>query len=94
VIRRGGPYCWAGPVLIRNYDWEYRLFDATMARTAYGGRRVLGVLDCLYAARFGADFGTLYTAEYRPAEGVGRYRWPGQTWAHSLDQLGHDSIQV
>ena len=47
-----------------------------------------------YATRFGAGFGTLYTAEYRPGEGVGRYHWPGHTWAHSLDQLGRDSIQV
>jgi predicted choloylglycine hydrolase len=220
-----------GPALIRNYDWDYRLFDATVARTAYGGRRVLGMLDCLwglldgvndaglalsltfggrpqvgegfgiplviryvlqvcgtveeathtlsripvhmsynvtaldrdggratvylapdrppqvtnravatnyqgtvewppyaaairtverqellevlltagadvehvvaaclrdplYATRFSTGFGTLYTAEYRPAEGVARYRWPGQTWTHSLDQLGPDSIQV
>jgi predicted choloylglycine hydrolase len=220
-----------GPALIRNYDWDYRLFDANVAMTAYGGRRVLGMLDCLwglldgvneaglalsltfggrpqvgegfgiplviryvlqvcgtveeavralrripvhmsynvtaldcggsratvylapdrpahvtgravatnhqgtvewapyaaairtverqeqleelltagadvpavvaaclhpplYAARFGAGFGTLYTAEYRPAEGVARYRWPGQAWTHALDQLGPRSVQV
>jgi predicted choloylglycine hydrolase len=220
-----------GPALIRNYDWDYRLFDATVARTAYGGRRVLGMLDCLwglldgvndaglsvsltfggrpqvgegfgiplviryvlqvcgtaeeavralcripvhmsynvtaldrsgsratvylapdrpaqvtdrvvatnhqgkvewapyaaairtverqelleellssgadagqvvaaclraplYATRFGSGFGTLYTAEYRPVEGAARYHWPGQTWTHSLDQLGSGSIQV
>jgi predicted choloylglycine hydrolase len=220
-----------GPALVRNYDWDYRLFDATVARTAYGGRRVLGMLDCLwglldgineaglalsltfggrpqvgegfgiplviryvlqvcgtveeamrslrripvhmsynvtaldrdgnratvylapdrpahvtertvatnhqdtvewapyaaairtverqeqleklltaaadarhvvaaclrpplYATRFGAGFGTLYTAEYRPAEGVARYHWPGRTWTHALDQLGPGSIQV
>ncbi len=220
-----------GPALIRNYDWDYRLFDATVARTAYGGRRVLGMLDCLwglldgvndaglalsltfggrpqvgegfgiplviryvlqvcetaeeavrtlrripvhmsynvtaldrggsratvylapdrpahvtsravatnyqgkvewapyaaairtverqerleelltagadvpavmaallrpplYATKFGAGFGTLYTAEYRPAEGVARYHWPGQTWTHALDQLGPGSVQV
>jgi predicted choloylglycine hydrolase len=220
-----------GPALIRNYDWDYRLFDATVARTAYGGRRVLGMLDCLwglldgvndaglalsltfggrpqvgegfgiplviryvlqvcgtveeavrtlsripvhmsynvtaldrdggratvylapdrpaqvtdrvvatnyqgkvewppyaaairtverqelleelltagadvgqvvaaclrdplYATRFHTGFGTLYTAEYRPAEGVARYHWPDQTWTHSLDQLGPASIEV
>jgi predicted choloylglycine hydrolase len=220
-----------GPALIRNYDWDYRLFDATVARTAYGGRRVLGMLDCLwglldgvndaglavsltfggrpqtgegfgiplviryvlqvcgtveeamqalrripvhmsynvtaldrdgrratvylapdrparvtsravatnhqdtvewaphaaairtverqeqleelltagadvpavvaaclrpplYATRFGAGFGTLYTAEYRPVEGIARYHWPGQTWTHALDQRGSGSIQV
>jgi predicted choloylglycine hydrolase len=37
-----------GPALIRNYDWDYRLFDATVAKTAYTGRRVLGTLDCLW----------------------------------------------
>jgi predicted choloylglycine hydrolase len=220
-----------GPALVRNYDWDYRLFDATVARTAYGGRRVLGMLDCLwglldgvndaglalsltfggrpqvgegfgiplviryvlqvcetveeavralrripvhmsynvtaldrggsratvylapdrpahvtsravatnhqgkvewapyaaairtverqeqleelltagadvpavlaallrpplYATKFGAGFGTLYTAEYRPAEGVARYHWPDQTWTHALDQPGPGSVQV
>ena len=220
-----------GPALIRNYDWDYRLFDAVVARTGYGGRRVLGMLDCLwglldgvndaglavsltfggrpqvgegfgiplviryvlqvcrtvedavrvmrrvpvhmsynvtaldrdgrratvylapdrparvtsgavatnhqgtvewapyaaairtverhehleellsagadvpgvvaaclqpplYATRFGAGFGTLYTAEYRPAEGTARYHWPHHTWEHSLDHLGPGSIQI
>ena len=27
-----------GPALIRNYDWDYRLFDAVVASTAYAGR--------------------------------------------------------
>jgi len=220
-----------GPALVRNYDWDYRLFDAAVARTEFGGRRVLGMLDCLwglldgvndaglalsltfggrpqvgegfgiplviryvlqvcetveqavqalrripvhmsynvtaldrggrratvylapdrpahvtgravatnhqdkvewepyaaairtverqeqleellgtgadvpavvaallrpplYATKFGAGFGTLYTAEYRPTEGVARYYWPGQTWTHTLDRLGPGSIQV
>jgi predicted choloylglycine hydrolase len=220
-----------GPALIRNYDWDYRLFDAVVARTAYNGRRVLGMLDCLwglldgvndaglavsltfggrpqvgegfgipmviryvlqvcetaeeaaqvlrripvhmsynvtvldrhgrratvylapdrvatvtdravatnyqgtvewapyaaairtverqerledmlaagadaasvvaaclrpplYATRFDEGFGTLYTAEYRPGEGVARYHWPGQTWEHSLASLGTDSIKL
>jgi predicted choloylglycine hydrolase len=220
-----------GPALIRNYDWDYRLFDAVVARTAYGGRQVLGMLDCLwglldgvndaglavslafggrpqvgegfgipvviryvlqvcettgeavqalcripvhmsynvtvldraggwatvylapdrparatgravatnyqgtvewepyaaairtverqerleellaggadvpsvvlaclhpplYATRFGEGFGTLYTAEYRPDEGVARYHWPVQTWEHSLAKLGTDRIEL
>src|SRR5579859_2957217 len=220
-----------GPALIRNYDWDYRLFDAVVARTAYTGRRVLGMLDCLwglldgvndaglavsltfggrpqvgegfgiplviryvlqtcgnaeeavralrrlpvhmsynvtvldrdgsratvylapdrparvtsravatnyqgkvewapyaaairtverqerleellaagadaasvvgaclrpplYATKFGEGFGTLYTAEYRPGDGVARYYWPGQTWEHSLDRLGSGSIRI
>jgi predicted choloylglycine hydrolase len=220
-----------GPALVRNYDWDYRLFDAVVARTAYGGRPVLGMLDCLwglldgindaglavsltfggrpqvgegfgiplviryvlqtcgtaeqairalrripvhmsynvtaldrdgrratvylapdrpaqvtslavttnhqgtvewapyaaairtveryerltelvtagtdvpgvvaaclqpplYATRFGAGFGTLYTAEYRPAEGTARFHWPQHSWEHSLRHLGTDSMNV
>jgi predicted choloylglycine hydrolase len=220
-----------GPALIRNYDWDYRLFDGVVARTAYTGRRVLGMLDCLwglldgvndaglavsltfggrpqvgegfgiplviryvlevcqsteeavrvlsrvpvhmsynvtvldrtgarvtmylapdrparrtglavatnhqgdiewpryvaairsverqdflqdllaagtsasgvvaaclrpplYATRFHEGFGTLYTAEYRPAEGVVRYHWPDRTWEHSLAQVDPAGIQV
>jgi len=48
----------------------------------------------LYATRFGEGFGTLYTAEYRPGEGLGRYCWPGLTWEHSLDRLGPGRIEV
>ena len=220
-----------GPALVRNYDWDYRLFDAVVARTAYSGRPVLGMLDCLwglldgindaglavsltfggrpqvgegfgiplviryvlqtcgtaeeamralrripvhmsynvtaldrdgrratvylapdrpaqvtslavttnhqgtvewppyaaairtveryerltelvsagtdvpgvvaaclrpplYATGFGAGFGTLYTAEYRPAEGTARYHWPQHNWEHSLRDLGADRIDV
>jgi predicted choloylglycine hydrolase len=220
-----------GPALIRNYDWDYRLFEAVAARTGYGGRRVLGMLDCmwglldgvndaglaasltfggrpqvgegfgiplviryvlqtcqtvseavqalrripvhmsynvtvadrsgrhatvylapdraarvtsmavstnyqgtvewepyaaairtverqthleklvaggadvdrivaacqqppLYATRFESGFGTLYTAEYRPADGAVSYHWPGTTWTQSLDDLRPGAVQV
>jgi hypothetical protein len=36
----------------------------------------------------------MLNGEYRPAEGVARDHWPGQTWTHALDQLGPGSIQV
>jgi len=35
-----------GPALLRNYDWDYRLFDATVATTGYLGRHVVGTEDC------------------------------------------------
>ena len=35
-----------GPALVRNYDWDYRLFDATVANTSYLGRAVVGTEDC------------------------------------------------
>jgi predicted choloylglycine hydrolase len=220
-----------GPALIRNYDWDYRIFDGVVARTAYTGRRVLGMLDCLwglldgvndagltvsltfggrpqvgegfgiplviryvlevcgtvdeavrvlrrvpvhmsynvtaldgsgrwatvyvapdrpavvtdravttnhqgsvewapyaaairsveraqrleellargtdvsgivaaclrpplYATHFHEGFGTLYTAEYQPVDGIARYHWPGRTWEHSLDKVESQSIQL
>ena len=48
----------------------------------------------LYATWFDEGFGTLYTAEYRPAEGTARYHWPHHTWEHSLDHLEPASIQI
>jgi len=53
-----------------------------------------GLRSPLYATHFHAGFGTLYTAEYRPAEGVARYHWPGRTWEHSLHQPESGGIQV
>jgi hypothetical protein len=47
----------------------------------------------LYATRFHEGLGTLYTAEYRPAEGGARYHWPGLTWEHSLGRLGSDGFR-
>jgi predicted choloylglycine hydrolase len=44
-----------GPALIRNYDWDYRLFDGVVAKTAYTGRRVVGMLDCLWGLLDGVN---------------------------------------
>jgi predicted choloylglycine hydrolase len=44
-----------GPALIRNYDWDYRLFEGVVARTAYTGRRVLGMVDCLWGLLDGVN---------------------------------------
>ena len=48
----------------------------------------------LYASRFHEGFGTLYTAEYRPAEGIARYHWPDRTWVHSLHDETAGSLEV
>jgi predicted choloylglycine hydrolase len=48
----------------------------------------------LYASRFHEGFGTLYTAEYRPAEGVARYHWPDRTWVHSLHDVTAGRLEV
>jgi predicted choloylglycine hydrolase len=44
-----------GPALIRNYDWDHRLFDGVVAKTAYTGRRVLGMVDCLWGLLDGVN---------------------------------------
>ena len=45
----------------------------------------------LYASRFHEGFGTLYTAEYRPAEGIVRYHWPDRVWEHSIEKVSSES---
>ena len=63
-----------GPALVRNYDWDYRLFDAVVARTAYGGRPVLGMLDCLWGLLDGInDAGLALSLTFggRPQAGEG-----------------------
>jgi predicted choloylglycine hydrolase len=80
-----------GPALIRNYDWDYRLFDGVVARTAYTGRRVLGMLDCLWGLLDGVnDAGLALSLTFggRPQVGDGfgiplviRYTLEGSTGA-------------
>jgi predicted choloylglycine hydrolase len=36
------------PVLLRNYDYDPRLFEATIYRSRWSARRVLGTGDCLW----------------------------------------------
>lgn len=36
------------PVLLRNYDYDPRLFEATVYRSRWSGRRVAGTGDCLW----------------------------------------------
>ncbi len=42
----------------------------------------------LFSTSYGSGFGTLYTASYRPAEGVADYRWPAFAW-----RLGFDAFE-
>ena len=41
----------------------------------------------LFSTSYANGFGTLYTAAYRPGEGVARYIWPAKVW-----ELGFDSF--
>jgi predicted choloylglycine hydrolase len=78
---------------IRSVERRRRLEELLTA----GGSVADVVAACLrsplYATRFHEGFGTLYTAEYRPAEGGARYHWPGLTWEHSLGRLGSDGFR-
>ena len=35
--------------------------------------------------QFEVGFGTLYTAEYRPAAGVATWHWPETSWTRGFD---------
>jgi len=39
----------------------------------------------LYSQAYERGFGTLYTAVYRPVEGLVQYRWPSFTWELAFD---------
>lgn len=39
----------------------------------------------LYNTAYAAGFGTMYTAAYRPHDGIVDYVWPGSTWRRGFD---------
>jgi predicted choloylglycine hydrolase len=41
----------------------------------------------LRSTEYGRAFGTLYTAVYRPTDGVVDYLWPGDSWRRSFDSI-------
>jgi predicted choloylglycine hydrolase len=43
----------------------------------------------LFSTAYASGWGTIYTAVYRPAEGVVDYRWPTHTW-----RLGFDAFEA
>jgi predicted choloylglycine hydrolase len=79
---------------IRSVERAERLEELLADGTDAPGVVAACLRSPLYATRFHEGFGTLYTAEYRPAEGVARYHWPDRTWEHSLDHVQPGSIQV
>jgi predicted choloylglycine hydrolase len=46
------------------------------------------------STRYDEGFGTLYTAVYRPRDGVAEYRWPGATWRHSFADFREEQFAV
>ena len=43
------------PLLVRNYDFDPKLLEGVIALTAYTGRRVLGMSDCLWGLLDGVN---------------------------------------
>jgi predicted choloylglycine hydrolase len=79
---------------IRSVERERRLEELLGRGTGASGLIEACLRPPLYATRFHHGFGTLYTAEYRPADGIARYHWPQRRWEHSLDNTKPDSIQL
>jgi predicted choloylglycine hydrolase len=79
---------------IRSTERLERLKQLLADRTDAAGVVAACLRPPLYATRFHEGFGTLYTAEYRPAEGAVRYHWPDRTWTQSLDTFDPDGIQI
>ena len=79
---------------IRSVERQERLEELLAHGTDAAGIIAACLRSPLYATRFHEGFGTLYTAEYRPIDGVARYHWPHRTWEHSLDKVESDSIQL
>ncbi len=69
--------------VLRGLDREGRAADAAAEEF---------LSPSLRSTDFEGGFGTLYTADYRPDEGVVTYRWPGATWrrtfASAEDEIG------
>lgn len=43
------------PILVRNYDYSPDLWEAVVLRTAWGGRKVVGMSDCLWGLLDGVN---------------------------------------
>ena len=48
----------------------------------------------LYSTAFSAGFGTLYTAAYRPKQGMVEVHWPDRTWRKSFEDFEEDQVRV
>ena len=49
----------------------------------------------LFSTAYGSGFGTLYTAAYRPAEGIVDLRWPAFGWRlgfEAFEELEHTEV--
>jgi predicted choloylglycine hydrolase len=69
----------------RSVERQERLLACVEDRTAPDAFVDAFLLPPLYSTEYAEGFGTLYTAVYRPAEGLADYAWPGARWRRSFD---------
>ncbi|MBE9477233.1 MAG: hypothetical protein IME92_08790 [Proteobacteria bacterium] len=48
----------------------------------------------LYSTKFNHNFGTLYTAVYKPTTGSMEIHWPGEVWHHNLKDISNSKRRV
>ncbi len=48
----------------------------------------------LYSGNYQQNFGTVYTAVYKPENGSMAYHWPNQQWQHSFKQFNAGQITI
>jgi len=88
---------WTGeePALVRNYDYSPRLWEGVLLATAWGGRRVLAMSDCLWGALDGMnDAGLSVSLSFGGRSDVGDgfgcpliLRYLLQTCAHAREAI-------
>lgn len=88
-------------------EWaEHGRFTATLEREAFLHGRLADprtteqdlieafLRPPLYNTDYQRGFGTLYTAVYRPAQGLAQWHWPGEVWSQSIDDFREGRRQV
>ena len=70
---------------LRSVPRQERLTELVAARPTPEELAAAFLAKPLYNTEYARAFGTLYTALYKPAEGVVEYHWPDQTWRRTFD---------
>jgi predicted choloylglycine hydrolase len=76
-------------------EGQERFTGERLARVRATGADVAAMLrPPLYMTAYDEGLGTLYTADYRPAEGRVVHHWPGERWEQSFDRFTPGSRTV
>ena len=70
---------------VRSEEREQFMLDLLDAETGEEELVAAFLEPPLHNTAYADGFGTLYTADYRPADGAVDYRWPDATWRQGID---------